>query len=90
MTMPGDLTGTVFVSYGVAGGKTVFLEATPAWLGGTGVTIALPDFTGAANFDPASVQAPLSSSWNVAAEGAPADPCTAARFVSANRTGVFP
>jgi hypothetical protein len=89
MTMPSDLTGALFVRYGVTGGN-VFLEATPAWLGGTSVTLALPDFTGSANFNPAQVQAPLSSSWNIAAEGAPADPCGGGRFVSANRSGVFP
>jgi hypothetical protein len=88
-TLPSDLAGGgVFANYNL-GGRFAFLDASSAWIGGTAVTLVMPDFTGSAGFNPATLADPGSASWTISAQGAPVDPCGGGRFVTANRSGVF-
>ena len=88
-TIPSDLASMLFVSYA----SRVSMDATAAWLGGTGVDLAFPDLTGAANFDPTwlppSTETP--ASWFLSLAGAPrTNTCAPGRVVGASRNGSTP
>jgi hypothetical protein len=91
-TLPSDLVGSLFANYTTASGQLAFLDASAAWVGGSSVVLAMPDYSQSAGFVPATLQPPssLTSNWIVTAQGPQVNPCAGPGTVAAaNRSGTF-
>jgi hypothetical protein len=86
---PGELNLTTAVQYSDPGaGNTVMISATAAFIGGSAVDLAMPDFSGVAGWD--NAWAPASAAgveWNAAGTGSTGTPCTGGRIVTSARVG---
>lgn len=89
LTLPSEYQSSLYLSYFEQGGRSASMSASFGWLGGTSVTLALPDFSGVTGWRSAFLPASGASvRWYMAASGANSEaaggPCAEnARFVVA-------
>jgi hypothetical protein len=90
-TLPTDYEGFTSFGYNDGANKSVDISATFGFLGGTSVTLALPDFTAVAGWD--NSFAPASggtASWTLFGQSAFTSACTeGATLKNAQETGTF-
>jgi hypothetical protein len=85
-TLPADYQMETAFSYDI-----VSLSASYAYLGGTSVTLAMPDFSGLAGWDNSWVTGASTANWSVSAVGGTGGAVCAenARVVTARRRGTY-
>jgi len=90
LTLPSDYGSIVTIAVtDNAGDRSISALATSGWLGGLGVSLEIPDLTGAAGWNDAWAPASSSTSnWLFQATGSSGDRCSeGARSVSASESG---
>jgi hypothetical protein len=90
-TLPTDYEGSTSFAYNDGGNKSVSISATFGFLGGTSVTLALPDFTAVAAWDNSFAPATGGTAdWTLSGTSAFTSACTeGATFKNASETGTF-
>ena len=90
-TLPIDYEGSTSFAYNDAANKSVRITATFGFLGGTSVTLALPDFTTVAAWDNSFAPATGgTANWSLSATSPFTSACTeGATFKNASETGTF-
>jgi hypothetical protein len=89
--LPTDYEGSTSFAYNDGGNKSVSISATFGFLGGTSVTLALPDFTAVAAWDNSFAPATGgTANWTLVGTSAFTSACTeGATFKNASETGTF-